>query len=426
MHTDRHLVITGVTGYIGGRLLAAAREKGWWVTILSRRPPEWMGKTSRVRWFYWALDNVPPDAAFRASADFSSVDGIIHLAHAWQTDGSEREINLNGSRRLLEAARVNGVDRIIFGSSISARRDALNSYGRLKWETERLLNGAEHVSARIGLVYGGPRLGQWGTLFRLVRTLPVLPMVAADRAVQPIHVDDLSQALLRLVEIEKPERKIYGLADPDPVEFGIFLKMLAANVFGKSLFILPVPLGLVLAALSVMIRLRWAPAGSDERVLGLAGLPTIECRRDLAELDIKLRPLIQGLAGESRRRRIALEGRVLLEYLTARRPPLGSLRRYVRGVERFHASMPLVLPALARLWPALLCIWEPLGPAARKGNDLAVRLHLALTLADAMMLGHDGAYDYVGDGPARAVAGFLWRCVIEAILLPLRAVFGRR
>lgn len=426
MNELRHIVITGGTGYIGHRLVEHALARGLYVTMLGRSPVV-QKAALRVRWRKWSLKDAITDDAFDEGGEFPPVDAVIHLAHQWDNQAPESEDeNLVALDRLLVASRRRGVRRFVFCSSVSTRQGALNRYGRVKWRNEQKLKAPSEIAARIGFVYGGTQRGQWGTLLRIVQKLPALPMVAADRKVQPIHVDDLCQALLQLIAVDKPPHKIVGLADPEPVAFGEFLKMLARDVFGKSLMVVPVSVGLALVASKVLKTTGLLPPGSEERILGLAGLPTVESRDDLRALGIQLRPLSEGLAGILRRRRVALEGHVLLRYLTGGRPATSILRRYVRGIERFHGGRPLKIPAFVRQWPALVGIYEPLGADHGAGNDLPGRLHVAVALADAMVLGRAGAYDYVGEGWVKAVINIFWQSIVEAILLPLRAIFGGR
>src|SRR5439155_26142763 len=134
----------------------------------------------------------------------------------------EDGINCRGSRLLLADARRAGVKRFVFASSVSARADALNAYGRIKWRVEQFLEGADTVAARLGLVYGGPTRGMYGLLLKLVSLTPVLPMVDPWRLVQPIHVDEVCRGLLALADGDATGWK--GLAGPVPITFAEFLK----------------------------------------------------------------------------------------------------------------------------------------------------------------------------------------------------------
>jgi nucleoside-diphosphate-sugar epimerase len=188
----RTLFITGGNGYIGRRLTEMASSQGRRVVIIGRKDVS----QSKVSWRLGEPFPLP-----REQADGGA---LIHLAHDWsnRADLTDEAGGLNklGTHLLQETARQAGVTRFVFVSSQSARADAPNIYGRLKWQTEKVLTGDGIVSARLGLVYGGPRRAMYGLLCKLVARLPVVPMISPNRMVQPIHIDDVCHGLIALAD----------------------------------------------------------------------------------------------------------------------------------------------------------------------------------------------------------------------------------
>ena len=414
-----HILITGTRGYIGSRLVERALSRGWWVTTLGRGAPVGFSTSARLRHFDWRYGVPPSAAALTAGGSVPPVDVIVHAAHQWSSDGDDP--NKPGTDALLAAARAQGAVRFIFLSSLSAREDALNRYGRVKWQIESALAGPQEIAARIGLVYGGPRRGQWGTLCSLVATLPVLPMVASDTPVQPIHLEDLCEGLLRLAERPNLGRRIYGLAG-EALPFQAFLRELAQGCLGRRLKIVHVPAAPVLWLIDRINSLGIVRV-DRERVLGLVGLRTMETQSSLEEIGLRLRPLGDGLAAESDpRRALLVEGRALLRYVGGCGPNSFALRTYVRGVERQQRTQALKLPIWAAIHPALLALCEPL----RKQGLPAERLYLATLVADALGDRSAAVYPYVGDGLARAAGSLVLVALRELALMPLRAVLGTR
>ena len=163
-----------------------------------------LGATSAdnaVRIFSWRLGDEPPPNVFEGVA------AVIHLAHSWAADLDDRRlsenINYSGSEKLARAAVAAGVPRFVFASTVSARPEALNIYGQIKYALEQRFLALPKAStrlicARIGLVYGGRETGQYGLLSKLVRLTPILPMIGLERKVQPIHIDEVCLGLLAL------------------------------------------------------------------------------------------------------------------------------------------------------------------------------------------------------------------------------------
>jgi NADH dehydrogenase len=403
----QRLLITGASGYIGRALVARALSQGWDVVAL--------GRATGVPIIPWRLgETVPP-------ARLAGADALIHLAHQWHDPAShDEERNMSGTTKLLDAAREAAIPRFVFASTVSARPDALNRYGLEKWQIEQLLKAPGEISARIGLVYGGPGHGQWGLLKSLAR-LPILPMVASDKSVQPIHIGELCDGLLRLAAIEKPSRATYGLAAATPLRFAELLKEISKVYYGKGLPIVPLPLASVLFMVDLVSRL--VPKISRERVMGLAGLPVIKTATDLEELGLTIGPFGPTIAAARRRRNLARECQSLLHYILGQAPPKAMVRRFIRGIERHGNGMPLGLSNVQCRWPLALRLSEPLGRAGSGRDDLATRLEMAAILAESEPVGAALMYDYKGSGPVRTVLAAGGVAFIEGPLLALRFIY---
>ncbi|MGA3402766.1 MAG: NAD(P)-dependent oxidoreductase [Acetobacteraceae bacterium] len=411
---DRHLILTGADGYIGSQLVARARAQGWSITVLSRRPE---GPQDQVRKVPWVLGAPLPPTALHPTVP-AARQVLVHLAHDWsdtKPGPAEGTLNLEGTRVLLDACRAAGLGRFVFVSSQSARADAANVYGRVKWRIEQLLQGDSEVSARVGLVYGGPPRAMFGLLSKLTARLPVLPMIDPWREVQPIHLDEVCEGLLRLAAGTGGGWS--GLAGPSGLPFGTFLRSLAQELHGRRLRILPIPLRFALLACDILGRLPVGPKPDRERILGLAGTRPMNCEAHLRALDLTVAPLTEQLRREPASRRAMLaEGRALLAYVLRSRPGRPLLARYVRAVD---GAGPLPLSGLLRRVPRLLRLVEP----RTAGAPLAQRLALAMALAEASP---EGERALTKGSRATSLAILAYDVALDVVLLPLRiATAGR-
>ena len=366
----RHIIITGGSGYIGRCVAAAALARGCSVTILSR------GGAGHQP---WTLGDPLPDASLHPAVA-ASEHAVIHLAHDWRnpgmTAGDEGGLNRAGTRALLASSRAHGIGRFIFVSSQSARADAENIYGRVKFAIEQDLGHPGEVAARVGLVYGGPPQALFALMCKLTGDLPLLPMIDPWRDVQPIHVAEVAEGLLRMVDHDATGWM--GLAAPVGISFKHFLQTLAREFHGKSLPIIPIPLGLALLGCAVTARIPFIPTVDRERVLGLAGVRALPCADHLAALGMEILPLDRGLRREpGSRRAILAEGRALLAYVLGAPPTNMLLRRYAASIAAANQGA-LAMSGLFRAVPALLRCAEPLSDRGR----LAQRLRLAATLVE--------------------------------------------
>ncbi|MES2443021.1 MAG: NAD-dependent epimerase/dehydratase family protein [Pseudomonadota bacterium] len=346
-----HLIVTGGTGYIGARLVAHALAQGRRVTMLGRRPGP--AGTHHAAWTLG--DPLPPGIRV------SNGTALIHLAHDWRAGEAG---NVDGTAALFASARDAGVAARVFISSQSARREALNLYGRMKWAAEQRI--ADATSLRVGLVYGGPRKAMYGLLCTLAR-LPVLPMIEPHRSVQPIHLDEVVRGVLAAADGRASG--VLALAGPEQIAFGDVLRALALAFDGRRLRILPIPLRVALLACDISARLPLFPTIDRERVLGLAGTEPIESALDLARLGIDVQPIAARLPRETAGRRALLaEARAFLPHAGVEPTP-ALLRRYARA-----------LPEGAIARPHRGLRWrEPLGAAGALGK----RLRIAARIAEA-------------------------------------------
>jgi nucleoside-diphosphate-sugar epimerase len=412
----RHIIVTGGTGYIGSRLVEMAVASGCNITVLGRHP---LRRRGIARSIQWTLGEPLPATAIDAEIP-ADAQALLHLAHDWKNTPSseypEGGLNIAGSLTLLRCARAFGLRRFVFVSSQSARADAANIYGRVKWRIEQELVSPAEVAARVGLVYGGRPRGMFGLLTRLAARAPVLPMVEPQRGVQPIHLDEVCLGLLRLVEGN--EAGWLGLASPFSLPFASFLSTLAQELHGRRLLVVPVPLRLALVACDALRIVPFGPRVDRERVLGLVGARPMECADHLTTLGISIEPFAQRLRREpASRKTILAEGRLMLRYVLRQAPGSALTRRYARALIATGPHGPLALPRLLHASPALLRVIEPVDHAA----PLSHRLALATALAEASPQGEE----------VLARAGRLVRILasvadlaLDALLFPLRLLAG--
>jgi nucleoside-diphosphate-sugar epimerase len=203
------LVLTGASGYIGTRLAERALKRGCEVIVLGSAP-----RGLRATATQWRLgEQLPPTALQGAGA-------VIHLGHSWTSDDergvSDGNLNLRGGAALARGSLDAGLPRFVFASTTAARVNALNAYGRIKYRIEEQLLALPQAAgrltcARIALVYGGADRGLYGLLSKLVTLTPVLPMIGLGRQLQPIHLDEVCDGLLKLA-LDPPQESEPGAA----------------------------------------------------------------------------------------------------------------------------------------------------------------------------------------------------------------------
>lgn len=174
--------ITGSNGYVGGCVKKYFAARGWEIFELTRRP-----KPGSRSFQYQLGDDVSPEL-------LSGVSAFVHCAYdftplAWDQIVA---INVEGSRKLLEAARAAGIPKIILISSISAFDDCRSLYGKAKLEIEKIAIANGALVVRPGLVYGNDAGGMFGKVSEKVKKSAIVPLVGGSQIQFLVHNEDLS------------------------------------------------------------------------------------------------------------------------------------------------------------------------------------------------------------------------------------------
>jgi nucleoside-diphosphate-sugar epimerase len=232
--------ITGSNGYVGGCLKKYFAARGWEILELTRQPkPGTRG------------------VAFQLGAEVSpqslaGVEALVHCAYDFKPLRWDeiRAVNVQGARKLFEAARAAGVGKIIAISSISAYDGCRSLYGRAKLEIEQIALDSGALVVRPGLVYGSGPGGMFGSLTAQVRKSSMIPMIGDGSQIQfLVHNEDLSAFIEHCAGGEvKITPRILTAANAQPWAFKQLLLEIA-RALGKKPKFIPLPWRLVWAGL---------------------------------------------------------------------------------------------------------------------------------------------------------------------------------
>lgn len=259
--------VTGSTGYVGSRISAYFATRGWTVFEFARRPaPDAVNGHVHVP---FQLDLPIDSAVFRDN----DIRVVIHGAYDFRPVKWKdiHRVNVEGSTRLLRAAKEGGVDTIVFLSSISAFEGCSSLYGKAKLVIEKVAAEVGAFIVRSGLVYGsGPSGGMFGSLQRLAAKSAVIPIIGSGKYKQYlVHEDDLCELLLR---ISSGEITLSGVpivaAAAQSWQIRDLLQVLSAPSHARIRFI-PVPWRAVWLGLKIAEKLRVAVPFRSDSVISL-------------------------------------------------------------------------------------------------------------------------------------------------------------
>lgn len=232
------ILLTGASGYVGGRLLAALEERGERVRCLARHPELLKSKVAA------GTEVVSGDVLDRASLDgaLSGADVAYYLVHSMGASGSFEEADRNGARNFAEASRAAGVKRIIYLGGLGRSDEHLSPHLKSRQEVGRILSesGVPLLEFRASVVIGKGSLS-----FEMIRSLVErLPVMVTPKWVnvpaQPIAIDDLIEYLIAAIDLPESELRTYEIGGADQVSYGDVMRMYARQR-GLKRLMLPVP-----------------------------------------------------------------------------------------------------------------------------------------------------------------------------------------
>ena len=221
------ILVTGGSGFVGGRVVHLLREQDRPVRCLVRDPR----KAERLR--NWGCELVEGDmtdpTSLRRAAD--GVDVVVHLVAIRQGKPQQfQRIMVGGTRDLLKLAKEGGAKRFVLMSALGTNeqtKDLVPYYGA-KWQEEQDVqkSGFPYVIFRPSFIFG-PDGGILPTFRRLAKIAPVTPIVGSGtQKIQPIWVDDVAAYFAKAIDHEPATNRIFELGGPDVVSWNQFWERL--------------------------------------------------------------------------------------------------------------------------------------------------------------------------------------------------------
>jgi len=232
------ILLTGATGYVGGRLLQALEHDGHRVRCLARRPEFLRQRVAP------STEVVAGDVLDRHSLDLAlhGVDFAYYLVHSMGSGGSFEEDDRRAARNFGEAAKAAGVGRIVYLGGLGDDTTTLSSHLRSRHEVGRILreSGVPALEFRASII-----IGSGSVSFEMIRALVErLPVMVTPRWVsmlaQPIAIDDVIAYLTAALALPFSDNRIYEIGGADRVSYAEIMRGYARRR-GIRVLMVPVP-----------------------------------------------------------------------------------------------------------------------------------------------------------------------------------------
>jgi len=228
------LLVTGASGYIGGRLMRALHDAGARVRCMARRPDELRARVPAD------VDVVRGDVLDAASLTdaLDGVDTAYFLIHAMATPRDFAREECEGARSFAQAALAARVRRIVYLGGLGSD-EGLSPHLASRHEVGRILrdSGVPTIELRASVILGSGSLS-----FELVRALVErLPVMLTPRWVstrtQPIAIGDVIAYLAAAAEVSVQGSTIVEIGGSDRVSYLDLMREYASQRGLRRIFI---------------------------------------------------------------------------------------------------------------------------------------------------------------------------------------------
>lgn len=211
-------LVTGASGYVGGRLVPELLAAGWSVRAMAR-------KASRLRDYPWATDvevvegDVLDPDSLRPALD--GVDVAYYLVHAIGSGSDFESTDRSAAKNFAAAAHSAGVGRIVYLGGLTPEGEELSPHLRSREEVGEILldSGVPTAVLRAAVVLGSGS-ASFEMLRHLTERLPVMVTPKwVDVKIQPIAIRDVLRYLVGVAGLPPEVNRRFDIGGADVVTY---------------------------------------------------------------------------------------------------------------------------------------------------------------------------------------------------------------
>jgi len=233
------ILVTGATGYIGGRLVPELLARGYTVRIMVRVPSQEL-KTQWPNTEVLVADAGKPDELLSALEGIHTAFYLIHslLLGPRQFEAADLQAAIN----FRTAAKEMNVKRIIYLGGLGDIQTSLSPHLRSRIRiAEELQRGIVPVTILRAAIIIGSGSASYEIIEHLIRNAPVLLIPPWARThCQPISVRDVIKYLVGALEVAETEGKSFDIGGNEILTYETMLRTLT-EILGKKRLFIPIP-----------------------------------------------------------------------------------------------------------------------------------------------------------------------------------------
>lgn len=236
---SKRILLTGATGYVGGRLLPLLQEQGTFLRCMTRRPASLQDSVTLTTEVVAGdvLDETSLDAAL------AGIETAYYLIHSMGADDDFEKTDRRAAENFANACSRHNVKRIVYLGGLGNPDHNLSKHLRSRQEIGDILrtSSAIVIEFRASIIIGSGSLS-FEMIRALVERLPVMICPKWVRVMaQPIAIEDVLAYLVEALQRPLDEAIVFEIGGPDQISYGEIMQRYAKQR-GLKRWMIPVPL----------------------------------------------------------------------------------------------------------------------------------------------------------------------------------------
>ncbi len=220
------ILVTGGTGFVGGKIVRLLVEKGQRVRCLVRETsPREVLKGLDVE--FCTGDILVPNTLEEA---FKDIDTVIHLVGIIKETGDAtfERVHAEGTKNVLEAAKNSQIKKYVHMSALGTRPDGVSRYHKTKWQAEEAVrnSGLRYVILRPPIICGADDefVNMFAKMIKQTFITRIIPVIGkGESRMQPIYVGDVAHCFAEAAINDDISNRTYEIGGPDAITFNEIL-----------------------------------------------------------------------------------------------------------------------------------------------------------------------------------------------------------